>query len=339
MSAKLRVVVAESSPSQRAALVGALEAGGDILVVAQAGTSAEVEAAVARVRPDAITVALELSGGGQPAIERIMAATPVPILVVSGLVADRGCRAARAALDAGATDVMAKPERWTDEAAASLRRRLRVARGVPVITRRARQPGRPPDAAPTRQGQPVIALGASTGGPQALAEVLRSLRSVDAPILCVQHMHSSFAEHFATWLAHSARIPVIVATDGMIMTPGSVHLAPAGQHLRMAPQLRIALSPDPDTINRPSIDELFSSVARHAGGGARAALLTGMGADGARGLLAVRDAGGTTFAQDEATSAIYGMPQAAAELGAAQQILALSRLGPALRATLPRAAA
>jgi two-component system chemotaxis response regulator CheB len=340
MSAILRVVVAEGSRTRRVALVAALESGGDIVVVAQAGTEREAEAAVARERPDAVTIDLELpGGGGQRAIERIMAATPVPILVLSSHVVDRRSQPAIAALDAGAADVMPKPTHFTDAEAEALRRRLRVLRGVVVVTRRARRAGPRARTAGVPSGDSVIALGASTGGPQALVEVLRGLRGVDVPILCVQHIHATFAEQFATWLAQSASIPVVVATDGMTLTPGIVHVPPAGLHLRLAPGLRVALSETPDTINRPSIDELFLSVARFAGNGARAALLTGMGADGARGLLAVREAGGATFAQDEATSVIYGMPQVAAGLGAAQQVLALDRLGPALRATLPQAAA
>jgi two-component system chemotaxis response regulator CheB len=334
------VVVAEHSPTQRAALVLALEGGGDIVVVGQAATAAEAQAAVERERPDVLTMGLEMpGGGGQQAIERIMAHAPVPILGLSSTVGEGASRAKDAALDAGAANVMATPQRWTGAQAAALRRALRVLRGVPVVTRRPRHhaPPRPPGA--VLSGQEVVALGASVGGPPALVTVLRELRGLDAPILCVQHIHSSFAERFAGWLGQNAGIPVVLATDGMTLTPGTVHLAPADRHLRMGARRHLTLSEDPETINRPSIDELFLSVARHAGAGARAALLTGMGDDGALGLLAIREAGGATFAQDKATSVVYGMPQVAARLGAVQQILALERIGPALAGTLPRLAA
>jgi two-component system, chemotaxis family, protein-glutamate methylesterase/glutaminase len=345
----LRVVVVEDSPTQRAVLVQVLEAGGDISVVGQAASTDEAVKMVRSLRPDIVTMDLELpGGGGEAAISQIMRTAPVPILVLSSLVADRGGRAAVGALNAGAATVMPKPGVWNGGAGTALRRRLTLIAEVPMVRRR--QGGDAPAAAPAlpprrltvaggRHGPPVIALGASTGGPQALAIVVRGLASASVPILCVQHIHDSFASGFGGWLQEASGVTVRFVEPGQSLAPGVVHLPPAGHHLLLNPDGRVGLATEPVTIHRPSVDELFTSVASSAGSSARAALLTGMGEDGAAGLLAISEAGGRTVIQDRKTCVVYGMPGAAEKLGAAQQILPVEEIAPAILSTFVRAAA
>jgi two-component system chemotaxis response regulator CheB len=185
----------------------------------------------------------------------------------------------------------------------------------------------------------VVVVGASTGGPGAIVEVLRAFpASHVTPILVVLHIGEPFAVAFADWLAGQIGRPVTYAVDGELLGSARVVMAPPDRHLVLRDG-RLHLTRDPERHGcRPSIDVLLESVARSCGPGAAACLLTGMGRDGAAGLLQVRRAGGLTIAQDEATSVVYGMPREAALLGAAEHILPLSDIGPAL-AVLPHALA
>jgi two-component system chemotaxis response regulator CheB len=170
---------------------------------------------------------------------------------------------------------------------------------------------------------PVVALAASTGGPGALAEVLAGLGDVAAPVLVVQHIHPDFISGLVSWMARVSALPVHMARHGEATLAGHVYIGPGEVHLRLDRHGHIALDPAPPTRHRPSADELFGSVAEHAGVNGVGAVLTGMGCDGARGLLALRGRGGRTFAQDEASCAVYGMPRAAYELGAVSDVVSL----------------
>ena len=176
----------------------------------------------------------------------------------------------------------------------------------------------------------MIGLAASTGGPSALRSVLAGLGQVPVPILVVQHIHADFTASFATWLQDVTGLPTALAVDGQEPRAGHVHVAPPDTHLRLGAGWRRRLSPEPELLSRPSCDELLQSLADHAGASAVAAVLTGMGDDGARGLLAVRRRGGTTFAQDGQSSVVDGMPRAARELGGAQRTLPVDELGAAI---------
>lgn len=325
-SAVIRVVVAEDSAVQRAKLVQVLQADGDISVVGEASDAAQAVAMTAALRPDVVTMDLHMPGNGQHAIEQIMGQTPTPILVLSVLVSSAERAPAVEALVAGALDAIPKPARWTDEAGADVRRRVRTLRGVTVIRHRRR--GLPlrsaPSATAARSASPyVVVIAASTGGPPALAHVLGGLAGVRAPILVVQHIHRDFVDGLATWMRRVAPLEVRVATSGELARAGVVYIAPGDVHLRIGAGLRIALSPEPPTTHRPSADELFTSAAEHAGRSAIGVVLTGMGDDGAKGLLAIRNRGGFTIAQDEETSAVFGMPRAAQLAGAAVRVMPL----------------
>jgi two-component system chemotaxis response regulator CheB len=240
------------------------------------------------------------------------------------------------ALQAGAVEAMPKPERWTEEHGPELRRQVRRVSGVPVIRRR--RPGArqrmPASLRSVGAREAVIAIAASTGGPVALAALLREIGEVGAPILVVQHIHTSFAPGFAAWLAGASGLNVSLAAAGEHAQPCHVYVAPGDMHLRLAADRRLELSGEPPTLHRPSADVLFESVARHAGARSIGVVLTGMGEDGANGLLAIRRAGGVALAQDEATSAVYGMPRAATELGAAELVLPLPEIASAVQAAL-----
>jgi two-component system chemotaxis response regulator CheB len=325
----------ESSLSQQATLTKYLEADGDIKVIGAATTEPEAVALVSSLAPGVVTLDLLVSGSrGRHAIEQIMGYSPTPILVLSGTAAELHSAPATAALMAGALDVMPKPSRWGTAEGAELRRRVRVLNGTRVI----RHPrGRLEGAAVAGQNpsepnslRAIVALAASTGGPPALATVMAGLRGVGAPVLIVQHIHPNFIDEFAAWMRRVAPMPVNVARDGERLLPDVAYVAPGGTHLRVSSDLRAVLDAKPETVHRPSANELFFSLARLSHTKVIGALLTGMGEDGAEGLLAIRSAGGFTVAQDARTSAVHGMPAAAVRLGAAGCVLPLELIATAL---------
>lgn len=343
----VRVLVVEDSAVQRAHLVQLLSAAPDIQVVGQAAEVGEAIRLAQELRPALVTMDLELPGGtsgdlgGLEAIRAIMRAHPIPILVLSLHAPSREATPALDALDAGAIDVLPKPGAADAVAAETLRRRVRLLSRVPMVRRRVVPPppaagGAPapplgPPVGTVREGTlPVIALAASTGGPGALRTVIAQLRRVAAPILVVQHIHPEFVASFASWLQETTLMPVAIPVDGETARPGTVYVAPADTHLRLTHQRVIGLDPEPELLSRPSADELLKSVAAHAGSYAIGAVLSGMGDDGAEGLLCIRRAGGRTFAQDGESSTVDGMPRASRELGGAEHVLPVDRLGAAL---------
>jgi two-component system chemotaxis response regulator CheB len=337
----VRVVVVEDSRVQRAHLVRALQADGDIEVVDEVGDAGEVLPAVRTHRPDVVTMDLDIPGGsGLHAIEQIMGYAPTPILVVSA--SSDSSQAAVDALVAGALEAIPKPNRWTAVHEDELRRRVRALAGATVL----RHPrGRRSDGAARTAGtaggtaMPIVAMAASTGGPPALAEVLGRLGGLKAPVLVVQHLHPDFIDGFVAWMARASALPVQPAAHGAVVQRGGVYIAPAGSHLRLGREGRLTLGAEPRSLHRPSADVLFESVAAQAGPRAVGVLLTGMGDDGARGLLALRNAGGLTIAQDEASSAVYGMPRAAVALDAADRVLPLGDIADAVLKAVRRLAA
>jgi two-component system chemotaxis response regulator CheB len=176
----------------------------------------------------------------------------------------------------------------------------------------------------------IVALAASAGGPNALATVLAGLHDLDAGILVVQHIQGRFFEGFVDWMSRASALPVRVAADGSRILRGTVHIGPADVHLRLGLGSRIQLDPEPEATHRPSADELFHSMAKAGPERSVGVLLTGMGDDGAKGLLELRERGGKTIVQDEDSSTVYGMPRAAARLDAADMILPLDEIAPAI---------
>jgi two-component system response regulator WspF len=273
---------------------------------------------------------------GIEATRRIMHEHPCAILVVTANPKDQPGQVFRA-LGAGALDVTATPVllgQAGGEAAllAKIRTIGKLVAGLPAHGH-AHAPA--PAGTAAIEVQRLVAIGASTGGPVALARVLSRWRPPpDTATVVVQHIDAAFAGHLAHWLDGQGLAPVRAIGDGDALEGGVVQLARTNDHLRLAPGGRLHYDAHPrDAVYRPSIDVFFDSVARHWERDAVGVLMTGMGRDGAAGLLALRAAGKTTIAQDQASCAVYGMPRAAAELGAAQHIL-----GPdAIAAALPGA--
>lgn len=321
-SATASVLICEDSGTYAAALRRTLEYDGDINVICVCATAEEALAAIRRQRPDLITMDIELPGmDGLSAIELIMGTRPVPIIVLSSHVG-RGSDKAAAALAAGALDALAKDDldlaQPASMAGAAFRQRIRVISHASVFRRpqarlatvRAPAPARPRVAS-------AVGICSSAGGPPVLAEVLGGLPAgYQVPILVVQHISAGFTESLAHWLDQKSALSVRVAQDGQLAGPGA-WIAPEGAHLVLNGNGRLSL--DRTTIvghHRPSGDILLSSIATAAGRRGVAIVLTGMGNDGADGTAAVHAAGGLAITQDEASSAIYGMPKAAFERGA-----------------------
>jgi two-component system chemotaxis response regulator CheB len=301
----------------------------DVVAVAADGNAA---AALARsVRPDVITMDLNMPDvDGFSGIARIMAETPTPILVLTANPEEAvGFRA----LSLGALDILEKPQATTDldEYGQLLRSRLRLLAGVKVI-RHLRGLRERRLAAPRRAARPeIVVIGASLGGPRALATLLRGLPAdYPVPIAIVQHIADGFTEGLASWLGGETRLEVREAVDGTPLRGGRVLLAPTGRHLVVAEGVaRLSDAPPVDTF-KPSVTPLFVSAARAYRAHACGVLLTGMGRDGAEGLRAIKQAGGPTIAQDEASSAVFGMPRAAIELGAVDRVLPIDDIPRAL---------
>jgi two-component system chemotaxis response regulator CheB len=318
--AGIQVLICEDSRAYAAALRHALEQDGDITVAEVCGSAEEVIAALPRVRPDLVTMDIELPGmDGLQAVEEIMASRPLPILVISAY-AERGGTKAAAALAAGALDAVSKDDldlaRPAGAAAAALRRRVAVLSRARVIRHPRGQPRIGRVAAGPARGASVVGICASTGGPHVLVHLLRALPAgYPIPVLVVQHIAAGFTGGLIRWLDGELALPVRAGAHGEPARPG-IWVAPEGAHLKIAPGGRLVL--DRHTVaggHRPSGDVLLESIAVVAGGAGVAVVLTGMGRDGAAGAAAVRRRGGLAMAQDEASCAVYGMPKAAAESG------------------------
>jgi two-component system, chemotaxis family, protein-glutamate methylesterase/glutaminase len=342
----IRVLVVEDSLTVRKYLCEVLASDPELEIVGEASDGRDAIELCQQLRPDVVTMDMVLPVmTGLAATEYIMAHRPTPILVVSASTNRGELFKTYDALAAGAVDVLEKP--IGNEPDAVWERKflstVKLIARIPVITHpRARlgSLGRTHLPLPTlpvpgtRRGK-VIAIGASTGGPGAIVEVLRALPApCPVPILLVLHIGEPFGSAFAEWLNHQSAHRVAYARDGEVLSgrEGWVLMAPPDRHLIVRGG-RTALSTGEERHScRPSVDVLFESVARDYGASAIAVLLTGMGRDGAAGLLEIRRAGGATIAQDEATSVVYGMPREAVLLGAAEQVLALADIGPALAA-------
>ncbi len=289
-------------------------------------------------RPDLILMDLIMPVmDGVEATRQIMRATPCPILVVTATVSGNAGRVFEA-LGAGALDAVNTPVLGlsgegdgTAGLIAKIEMLARLTAPAPALAASARTAS----PFPRRAGGArtfLIAIGSSAGGPAALADVLRALpKDLPAAIAVVQHLDEQFAAGLAQWLGLQTTLPVRLAREGEALQPGTVLLAGRDQHLVLRENLTVGYTPDPvETPYRPSVDVFFRSVAVHWPYECAGVILTGMGRDGAQGLKKLRDAGFPTYAQDKASCAVYGMPKAAAELGAAANILPLSQIGPAL---------
>jgi two-component system, chemotaxis family, protein-glutamate methylesterase/glutaminase len=332
----VRVAICEDSPAYAAGLRRFLETDGELRVVAVTPDAESLIAALPGLRPDLVTMGLELSGiSGIEAIRRIMATRPVPIVVISRHLRFGGGMVDRA-LDAGAVAAVAKAGVRFDErdgrSARALRDRLSAIAGAGTPDPEARPAPAPvpappaPPLLPRRGVASVVGIGASAGGPPALATILGALSADFAlPVLVVQHISPGFAAGLATWLDGIVALPVRLARDGDAAGPG-IAIAPDGAHLVLADDGRhLRLDRRTGGSHRPGADMLLCSLAQRCGRGAVAVVLSGMGRDGAAGVAAIRAAHGAAVAERPEDARLSGMPSAAAQAGAAP--LALAEIG------------
>lgn len=276
-------------------------------------------------------VVLDLSGNVEAAfaaIEEVMAHHPTPILVLHETGA-QGLNPFKA-LDLGALDVSERPPHPPPQFWRELTRKVVLLAQVRVVKHvrgRKRTPKKPEDTA-AGPGHPIVVIAASLGGPKALSALLSMLpREFKAPILLVQHISEGFTGGMAQWLSWQTSSKVVEAKDGEQVQPGTVYVGPSGFHLAVKSDGRIKLEDTPPIMGfKPACDRLLESAAAAFGRRAIGVVLTGMGRDGARGLKAIRDAGGHTIAQDEASCVVFGMPREAIALGAAEKILPLDQI-------------
>jgi two-component system chemotaxis response regulator CheB len=336
----IRVLLAEDSAVTRAYLSYLLEDDPGIEVVGAAKDGREAVELAASLRPDVILMDVHMPNvDGYEATRQIMASTPTPIVMATASSSQSETRGGFTALEAGALILLSKPpalwEEGHDESAAELLRTLKLMAEVKVVRRwnGRRENGTHPSNRFPRPHEPkVVAIGASTGGPQAISAILAALPgALGVPVLLVQHISDGFIDGFVEWLGTRTPMEVVVAGQGESLRPGTVHVAGGGRHMTVTRDGRLNLDHGPPMNGfRPSISRLFSSVASTCGREAVGVLLTGMGRDGADGLRQMRDAGGLTIAQDEASSVIFGMPGEAVRLKAACEVLPPAAIAEAL---------
>jgi len=336
----IRVLVVEDSLTVRKRLVEVLADDPELEVIGEAEDGKAAIELCQRLRPDVVTLDMMLPVmTGLAATEFIMAYCPTPILIVSASTNRGELFRTYEALAAGAVDVVEKPSATDldDGWARTLVSTVKLVSRIKVISHpRGRLSGlrRPASRSKPSCSCRALAIGASTGGPAALVEILKEMPpDYSVPILLVIHIAPAFAAGFAEWLDSQSPLRVRYAQEGEPLPStgkGGVIMAVPDRHL-VVRHGRLWLTGDPERHScRPSVDVLFESVARELGGQAAGCLLTGMGRDGAEGLLAIRQAGGTTLAQDEATSVVFGMPREAMRLGAAARVLPLDQIASAL---------
>ena len=339
MAKPVRVLIVDDSALIRQLLSTLLSSDPEIEVVGTAGDPLIARERIKALNPDVITLDVEMPNmDGVTFLRKIMTLRPMPVIMVSTLT-QAGAEITLEALEIGAVDFIAKPTTDVASAMADIAGELQAkvkfaaharvsARRVPVTTRLPRRDR------PACSSDRIIAVGASTGGVEALKTLLMDMPAVCPPILVTQHMPPRFTAAFAERLNRECPMTVSEAVDNEPIEPNHAYIAPGSHHLELARVggfYRCCLSDGPTVSgHRPSVDVLFRSVANSAGKAAVGVILTGMGKDGAEGLLQLRNAGAMTFGQDEASSLIYGMPRVAFERGAVVYQYSLSRMAEAV---------
>ncbi|WP_460194192.1 chemotaxis-specific protein-glutamate methyltransferase CheB [Thermosynechococcus sp. FA-CM-4201] len=333
----IRVFLVEDSPIALNILQQLLQTAPDLEVV---GTATNGKAALLKIpecQPHVVCTDFYMKEmDGREFTRQLMARYPRPILVISVAVGE--AQTAFELLQAGATDVFPKPSSglMADYNRSELINKIRVLAGVKVFTRPLRATPTVPTASTpplpkvtSSQQLAIVGIGASTGGPQAIAKVLQPLPAhFPVPIVCTQHISLGFLNGLVSWLSQETKLRVTVAMAGEMPQPGVVYFAPDRHNLEIDRRGKFYLTPaDPHERHCPSVNVMFRSLAAYYGEAVVGVLLTGMGDDGAAGMRAIASVGGITIAQDEATSVIFGMPKEAIALGVVQYVLPIDRMG------------
>lgn len=327
----VRVLVVDDSVTMRNLISSVLRRDPDIDVVGCASDPLEAREAIKKLAPDVITLDVEMPNmNGLQFLERIMRLRPMPVVMVSTLT-HAGADASLAALEAGAVDCVGKPNGAMPETFSELADRVKAAASARVRHIEGRREA--PASGRYEGNGKIIAIGSSTGGVEALLTILSRFPANCPPTLITQHMPATFTKSFAARLDRLCAPSVSEAHDGAPLAPGRIYIAPGGEaHLRIAgvrsPRCSLREGA-PVNGHRPSVDVLFESVAETVGAGAVGVILTGMGRDGASGLLAMRSRGAHTIGQDEESAIVYGMPKVASQIGAVVQQLPLGRIADA----------
>lgn len=331
---RVRVLVVDDSPTMLQLVASVLESDPAIEVVALAPDAATARQAIKDFSPDVMTLDVEMPNmNGIEFLEKVMRLRPMPVIMVSTLTA-KGSETAIEALYLGAFDCVAKPTATNPNSFDALPQLVKIAAQSNMQARpapRSASPATPSGPKNFKPGAKIVAIGSSTGGVEALIAVVSKFPEQCAPTVITQHMPASFTGALAGRLDRNCAAKVVEATDGAPLRIGHVYLAPGGaSHLEIVGRENYSCrlrSGEAVNGHRPSVDVLFNSVARCAGGKSVGVILTGMGRDGAAGLLAMRESGARTIGQNEATSVVYGMPKAAFELGAVGIQLPIDKIG------------
>jgi two-component system chemotaxis response regulator CheB len=331
---RVRVLIVDDSAIVRQILTRELGRDSRIEIVGAAPDPYVARDMIVELRPDVVTLDVEMPRmDGITFLRKLMKSQPMPVIVISTLTA-QGTQTAIEALGAGAVDVVGKP---TDAPSLAQLGPILVNKVMIAALARVQDMDGLAKTKPTGGGMPsdaIFAIGASTGGVQALTEVLTRLHRDSPPTLIVQHMPARFTGPFAERLGTLCEMQVREAVDGDIAEPGTALIAPGGFHMllrRAGGKYRVEIKDGPDVCHqKPSVDVLFNSVAKVAGASAIGAILTGMGSDGAQGLLRMRQAGAKTIAQDQASCVVFGMPGEAIKCGAVQRTVPLDYVAHAM---------
>jgi two-component system chemotaxis response regulator CheB len=335
MPKPVRVLIVDDSPVIQQLLSMLLSADPEIEVVGTANDPLIARERIKALNPDVVTLDIEMPNmDGVTFLRKIMELRPMPVVMISTLT-QAGAEITLEALEIGAVDFIGKPtgnlNHGIEVLAAELQTKIKSAAHARVGMRRAPTPARVPrPERPPSSKEKIIAIGASTGGVEALKAVLMDMPAICPPILITQHMPSRFTGAFAARLNRECPMAVSEAIHNQPIEPNHAYIAPGSHHMELARvggHYRVSLNDGPNVSgHRPSVDVLFRSVARVAAKAAVGAIMTGMGKDGAAGLLELRNAGGKTLGQDETSSLVYGMPRAAFECGAVMRQYPLSHM-------------